>query len=311
VKDDVRDHALGETLDREVHALQPSGDRLGEIRRRGARRRTARWTAIGTALTVFVGGLGFAATQWRDRSRDLPAATTSLDPSPSSIISGHPRLGARCVFPRRLAADPSLQRRSIAVGDVNGDANGDAAWTVDVPKRPDRCSRFVVVVRTGVADHPKQALVARLPEWWAPQMPRVARLVHIDSYPGDEVVVTFDAGGFSRQVAIFSVRDGRLVPLRIFEMLLVADATRESDNLDCAGPGEIVWGTTGSRRGPSTDVLRRFYQLHGTRFQLEFRKTERLHVPSAWIGTRKMRAAAPELADLTTIFPSCSPSPTR
>ena len=188
------------------------------------------------------------------------------------------------------------------LGYIDGDGRDDRAAVVDVPGVPDSCSRFLVV-QTAAG-----RLAARLPEWWAPQMPKVAALARIDTTRGSDVVVTFDAGGFSRQVAIFSIRGGDLVSLRLPEIFIVADAPREAANLDCAGSpgsGEIVWTTTGSRRVPSTTVLRLFYGLIGTRFQLEPRRTERLRVPTADIGTPRMAPRTPEMADLNVMFPSC------
>jgi hypothetical protein len=451
VRDDSRDRALGEVLDREVGGLQPTRDQLAEIRSRGAHRRVVRWTAIGTALAVFVGALGLAAAQWGDRGSHLAtasswktfggrqagwtirypagwdlqavddrecAATTAqvgafisnvpfrlrhsdggtkgacntdtwvmagfpsrgvgLEIEPVTGIFGPQPMGPDTRFPMRLtdlrysvrfhpggprelytnvldggqwlmnvrlymgprpsqtdralatrmlaslrlvpaaaqprlgqqcastpAIDPVSLRSRPVVGDVDGDGHRDGVWTVDAPGLPQRCSRFVVVFR----GTKYKTFLARLPEWWAPQLPRVAGLADIDAVPGSEVVATFDAGGFSLQTAIFSVRDGRLVPLRLPEMFLTADAQQEAANLDCAGgpgSGEIVWATTGSRRRPLNLVLRRFYRLIGSRFQLEPRKTERMHVPRSWIGTNRVAGFAPELVDLGVIFPSCS-----
>jgi hypothetical protein len=121
-------------------------------------------------------------------------------------------------------------------------------------------------------------------------------------------VVTFGAGGFSEQVALFSIRAGRLVSLKLPEIFLTVDARREAANLDCAGGAgsdQIVWTITGSRRGPTTDVLRRFYRLRGRRLQLEPARTERLRVPTASIGTRVIARVAPELVKLSVMFPSC------
>jgi len=124
------------------------------------------------------------------------------------------------------------------------------------------------------------------------------------------VAVTFDAGGFSRQVAIFSLRGDRLIPLKLPEIFLVADAAREAANLDCAGPpgsAEVVWTTTGPRRGPTTKVLRLFYRLFGTRFMLDPTRTARLRVSTVDIGIARIARSAPELAHLKVMFSSCPP----
>jgi hypothetical protein len=224
--------------------------------------------------------------------------------APSRTVPSHkvPRLGT-CPTARGVAANFSpLSAANRFVGDIDGDGSDDRAAVVDVPGFPDRCSRFVVV-KTAAG-----RLAARLPEWWAPQMPKVAAVARIDAARGADVVVTFDAGGFSRQVAIFSIRDGVLVSLKLPDIFIVADARREAANLDCAGgpgSGEIVWSTTGPRRGPTTRVLRLFYRLIGTRFQLEPRQTQRLRVPTASVGTRRLSSEAPEMANLKVMFPGC------
>jgi hypothetical protein len=210
-----------------------------------------------------------------------------------------PRLGI-CPTARGVATDVPPRPPAVR-GDIDGDGRNDRAAVVDVPGFPDACSRFVVVQTVS------GRLAARLYEWWAPQMPKVAALARIETARGSDLVVTFDAGGFSRQVAILSIRDGKLVLLTLPEIFIVVDAPREAANLDCAGPGtgEIVWTTTGSQRGPTTDVLRRFYRLIGTRFQLEPPRTERLRVPTADIGTPRIAPKAPELANLKDVFSSC------
>jgi hypothetical protein len=80
VREDVRDRELGDLLEGAVGHLEPNPDeRLARIRRRGATRRALRWTAIGTTLAMFLGGLGWSAVQFgggRDR-----VVVGSLDPS--------------------------------------------------------------------------------------------------------------------------------------------------------------------------------------------------------------------------------------
>jgi hypothetical protein len=242
-------------------------------------------------------------TGHRSTRRDQQLAARTLA-SLRLTVPAHavPRLG-NCPTARGVAAMFSpLAEATLVVGDIDGDDSEDRAAVVDVPGFPESCSRFVVV-QTAAG-----RLAARLPEWWAPQMPKVATLAHIDTTQGSDAVVTFDAGGFSRQVAIFSITGGDLVSLRLPEIFIVSDARREAANLDCAratGSGEIVWTTTGPRREPTTLVLRRFYRLIGTRYQLEPRRTERLQVPTGDIGTLRIEQVAPEMTDLKVMFPSC------
>jgi hypothetical protein len=226
---------------------------------------------------------------------------------PAQTFPSHrvPRLGI-CPTARGVAANFSPVGEAVAfLGDIDGDGRDDQAAVVDVPGFPDSCSRFVVVQTAG------ERMAARVPEWWAPQMPKVAALANIDTAQGSDVVVTFDAGGVSRQVAIFSIRDGDLMALRLPEIFIVADARREAANLDCAGApgsGQVVWTTTGPRRGPTTLVLRLFYRLIGTRFQLAPRRTQRLRVPTPSVGTPRIASLVPEMANLKLMFPSCPAS---
>ena len=306
MKDDVRDRALGETLSRAVAGLEPA-DRLPEVRRRGSRRRSVRWIAVVSSIAVFAGGLGWAALRHEPGAH--PASDKGSTGSDQSQIRGHrvPRLG-RCPIDRDVASHSAALPGSRPLeGDIDRDGQSDFARVVDVPRFPDSCSRFVVVREAS-----GNRFAARLPEWWAPQIPKVAAFARIDTAPGADIVVTFDAGGFSRQVALFSIRDGKLVALKLPDIFIVADARREAANLDCAGPNEIVWSTSGRRSGPTTDVLRLFYRLHGTRFQLEPPKTQRLRVPTGSIGTsaelsrtERIASPVPELSRLDVPFPSC------
>ena len=71
---DVRDEALGALLERaavEVEA-QP-GDRLPDVLRRGSRRRTARFTAMGAAVVVFVGAVSWVGLSLPSEDAVIPA----------------------------------------------------------------------------------------------------------------------------------------------------------------------------------------------------------------------------------------------
>jgi hypothetical protein len=58
---DVRDEALGVLLERTATRIESAtADRLPEVLRRGSRRRTVRFTAVGAALALFAGGVGWA-----------------------------------------------------------------------------------------------------------------------------------------------------------------------------------------------------------------------------------------------------------
>jgi hypothetical protein len=62
MKDDVRDDRLGRLMEDSVRGIRPVAEgRLHDVLRRGGRRRTARWTATGVALAVFVGAVVWGA----------------------------------------------------------------------------------------------------------------------------------------------------------------------------------------------------------------------------------------------------------
>ena len=113
---------------------------------------------------------GHRATH-RDREIAARMLTSLRLTVPSHSV---PRLGT-CPTARGVAANFSPSGQAVVRGDIDGDGQVDQTWVVDVPGFPDRCSRFVVV-QTAAG-----RLAARLPEWWAPQMPKVAALARIDT----------------------------------------------------------------------------------------------------------------------------------
>ena len=70
---DVRDEALGRALDGAVADLPSAADRLAEVRRRGATRRTIRTAALVAAVVVFAGAVGAAALDLSGR-HDTPGS---------------------------------------------------------------------------------------------------------------------------------------------------------------------------------------------------------------------------------------------
>ncbi|MGZ5128369.1 MAG: hypothetical protein ACXWDR_02405, partial [Actinomycetota bacterium] len=59
---DERDTRLGDVLDRAVRGIEAAGE-PGAVERRGSRRRAGVLVASVTAVGVFLGAVGFAATQ--------------------------------------------------------------------------------------------------------------------------------------------------------------------------------------------------------------------------------------------------------
>jgi hypothetical protein len=77
---DHRDQELADRLEAAVVQVVPDPEnRLRSVRRRGSFRRAARWSAIATALAVFLGSLGWGAFALRGPGRQtaLPAIDTS------------------------------------------------------------------------------------------------------------------------------------------------------------------------------------------------------------------------------------------
>jgi hypothetical protein len=71
---DVRDGSVGEWLDGAVRNLAPDPERrLPETLRKGTLRRTARWTAIGTGLALFVASIGWTALVLGGNGQSSPA----------------------------------------------------------------------------------------------------------------------------------------------------------------------------------------------------------------------------------------------
>jgi hypothetical protein len=71
---DVRDEALSALLDRTAERIEEApSDRLPEVLRRGSRRRTARLAAIGAAVGVFAGAVGWAGLSLPSEDAAIPA----------------------------------------------------------------------------------------------------------------------------------------------------------------------------------------------------------------------------------------------
>ena len=71
---DVRDERLGAVMDRLAGQIDTTpGDRLPEVLRRGSRRRTARFTAIGAAVAIFAGAVGWVGLSLPADDAAIPA----------------------------------------------------------------------------------------------------------------------------------------------------------------------------------------------------------------------------------------------
>jgi hypothetical protein len=89
MNEDVRDDLLTGLLDAAVRGIEPAADaRLPDVLRRGGRRRAVRWTAIGTALAVFLGAVVWGAANvghGQSQPLDVASWSTYRDPDRWSV----------------------------------------------------------------------------------------------------------------------------------------------------------------------------------------------------------------------------------
>jgi hypothetical protein len=155
------------------------------------------------------------------------------------------------------------------VGDVDADGTGDRVTLRVDARRPARCRHLLVArLSTGTAT----AIVPPLS--WPGTDPHLLLLAEIDGRPGLESVVAMSPAAVYRPGAIFTLRQGGLVRMRL-DHAPVAGLFPFYDEfpagVDCAGqPGTIV--VTQSRIAARGDryweVTRSFYRAAGVRFAL-------------------------------------------
>jgi hypothetical protein len=127
--EDVRDRRVGDALGTLAGIDEPLYDRLFEsVRRRGRVRRTARWTALVSAVAVFVGAITWAGLSIAAHGRGTPVASRS--PSTGSTAPGWHRVavpgtGLTMRVPadwhtEKIAGDCMLDPRGLFVGNLPG-----------------------------------------------------------------------------------------------------------------------------------------------------------------------------------------------
>jgi hypothetical protein len=161
-------------------------------------------------------------------------------------------------------------------GDVEGDGTADRV-TVRVDWKRPRACRHVLVAELG--DRSLAAPVEPLP--WFGTNPRLLLLAEIDGHDGLETVVSMSPAAVYRPGAVFTVRGGRLVRMRL-QGARPADLFPLDDEfptgVDCARePGTIVV-TVGEVADPDSyyDIERSVYEAAGVRFKRL--RTERFRV---------------------------------
>jgi hypothetical protein len=127
--DDVRDGPIGDALGTAAGTDEPNYDRVLErVRTRGRIRRTGRWTAVVTAVAVFVGAVTWAGLSIAAHDRSTPVASRS--PSTGSTPTGWHRVavpgtGMTMRVPadwhtQKIAGDCMLDPRGLFVGNLPG-----------------------------------------------------------------------------------------------------------------------------------------------------------------------------------------------
>ena len=155
-------------------------------------------------------------------------------------------------------------------GDVDADGAPDRVTLRVDAKRPARC-RYLLVAELAA----EATAVARVPPLaWPGTDPRLLLLAEIDGRPGLESVVAMSPAAVYRPGAIFTLRQGGFVRMRL-DHAPVAGLFPFYDEfpagVDCAGqPGTIVVTQSGiaARGDRYWDVTRSFYRAAGIRFAL-------------------------------------------
>jgi hypothetical protein len=149
-------------------------------------------------------------------------------------------------------------------GDVDGDGRSDRV-TLRVDRRRPRACRHVVVVKSG-----SERLVAPVkPLPWFGTAPRLLLLAEIDRRAGVEPVVTLSPANVYRPGAVFAVRGGKLVRLRLGRSNRFPLDDEFPTSTDCTSePGRIEVITSQVAEDDSYwDVKRSLYEARGRRFR--------------------------------------------
>jgi len=131
--DDVRDRQVGDALGTYAGNDEPPYDRLFDrVRHRGRTRQAVRWTTVGTAVAVFVGGVAWAGLSIAAHGRGSPIASSppsTGSTTPDAIASGWERVavpGTRLT----MRVPPGWHQQKIK-GDCTLDPSG--LFVADVP----------------------------------------------------------------------------------------------------------------------------------------------------------------------------------
>ena len=114
---DIRDEALGATLEQEAHRIETVPvDRLPEVLRRGSRLRAIHFTAIGAALAVFAGSASLAGLSLRNET--IESGVTRRYSSPAAPWTFNYPSGWTTKTISR--AGPELKTNVLRTAIVNG-----------------------------------------------------------------------------------------------------------------------------------------------------------------------------------------------
>jgi hypothetical protein len=156
------------------------------------------------------------------------------------------------------------------VGDLDADGTGDRVTLRVDARRPPRCRHLLVTEIAGAT-----TAVARVPPLpWPGTEPQLLLLAEIDGRPGVEPVVAMSPAAVYRPGAVFALRRGALVRMRIEKASvpgLFPFADEFPAGVDCAGPPGTIVLTEGRVANDSDarwDITRSFYRVAGVRFSL-------------------------------------------
>jgi hypothetical protein len=156
------------------------------------------------------------------------------------------------------------------VGDLDADGTSDRVTLRVQARRPSRCRHLLVAEIAGDA-----TAVARVPPLpWPGTDPQLLLLAEIDGRPGLEPVVAMSPAAVYRPGAVFALRGGALVRMRL-EQASVPELFPLSDEfpagVDCLRPAGTIVVTQGQVADESDarwDITRSFYRAAGARFNL-------------------------------------------
>ena len=222
---------------------------------------------VGLFLTVAPGLGGFGGAT-------LPTAVMQAEPVSTCAEARAAVLAA--ASPEALEAD------------VDGDGATDRVFVATRPDAPPRC-RYFLVAQTGATAVVRPVRFAERDASFAAEIriPQVLVLAEVDRRPGAEAVVVVWRGASTEFAALFAVRDGRFVRLRVpgtdglsRHTFAFAGSVGNAFAVDCRGRASGVVRTVSASYAPpryrSYVVETTLYRLRGTAFRVVSQRERRM-----------------------------------